>query len=153
MGYKGKRKSLFTNHLEEKAGYRFRCGFIEIAGRLVREKESGFQKQGTGNGYPLLLSPREFRRTVIHPFVHFHSGQEKSRSLETFIPGKAGNQARHGHILQSTELGKKVVKLEHKTQFPVANAREFCRRGPKQVPPLQRQGAGIRAVQSSEKIQ
>jgi hypothetical protein len=89
----------------EKEGVQIVLAFgIKVAGGLVGKKDGRAIHQGTRNGNTLLLTSTELARFVVKAVVKFEEGEELGRAVGCLSHRNAGNEGRHGDILQSGKL-------------------------------------------------
>jgi len=93
---------------------------IEISSWLICEQYGRLANQGTSQGYPLLLAPRQFAGTVGRTVGEAHFRQPFKRGRSSFGLGGAANQQRHHYVLLRGEFGQQIVTLPDESYLPIA---------------------------------
>ena len=84
---------------------------IEIAGRLVGEKQQRSIGQRPGDRHPLLLAARQLRRPMVDAGVEAETVEQRRGALGRRLLAGAGDQLRQDHILQRREFRQEMVEL------------------------------------------
>jgi hypothetical protein len=101
----------------------------------------------------LLFSSRQFARPVTGPVRQPHLLQPVQGLLLRVVRGDASHQQRHGHVLYRGELGKQIMKLPNKSQFPSAKISRSFFREPPQIEFGEVYVTGGIAIKDSEDVQ
>src|SRR5271167_2048850 len=72
---------------------------VEVAGRLVGNKDSRIRNDGTGNGDALFLSPGELPWIMLRAVLETNDAQRRHGALTAFAAGKGSQQQRQLDIL------------------------------------------------------
>ena len=80
------------------------CLGVEVAGRFIGEKDRRTVDQGPCDCDPLLLTPGQFRRLVIHPFPQPHVLEKTGGCRLGILVGPAGDVGRDHHVLKGVKL-------------------------------------------------
>src|SRR5438270_6250677 len=100
-----------------------RAGFeVEIAGRLVGEKNLRIREQGAGDGHALLLSARQLVRKVSTSRFQSELGQQLSRLLQRRPFAESSDPSGHGNIFRRRELRKKMMKLKNESDVAISKS-------------------------------
>src|SRR5689334_19462276 len=101
----------------------FRILGVQVTRGLIGQQYFGLVDYGPGDGHPLLLASREFRRAMAHSFAEAeHAGDD----LEAVrIESIAMNMLGDGDIAKGIERGQKIKSLEHKAYFMPSQTRTF----------------------------
>jgi hypothetical protein len=96
---------------------------IEIACRLVREKNAGLMNEGACKSDPLLLSARELDRIMMEAIA-------KANLIQEFFGCQAGaffaaKFHRDHHVFQRGQGGNQLKRLKDKADRGVADSRQF----------------------------
>ena len=106
--------------LAVRAGQRFHDevarGAVEVTGRLVGEEHRGPVDQRAGDGHPLLLAAREFRREVPGTIGEVEQGEQGAGALPALATGAPRHQGREVDVLLGGEFGQEGELLEHVAQ-------------------------------------
>ena len=90
---------------------------VEVAGRLVGQKDRRFFDQSPCDADALLLAAGKFERLVVHPFGKSHPGQRIQRPLSTAM--SVAVEQRQFDVRQGGEPRQQVVGLEYKADLAV----------------------------------
>lgn len=138
----------------EKQGVQFLCvGGIEVTRRFVGKNDLRVIDKGTGDGYPLLFSAGKGRRLVVGPVGQAQVFEQRHPLFFHFCFGFSGNPARYANILQGTEFGQQVVKLENKTDVLVAESGQLTVVHAGEAGIVELNGAGIGLIECSQDVQ
>ncbi len=101
-----------------------RAGFqVEIAGRLVGEKNLRIRQQGPRNGDPLLFAAGKLIREVSTSRFQSELCQKLSRHLQRRPLPDSSDPPRHRNVFCGCELRKQMMKLKDKAYVAIP---EFC---------------------------
>src|SRR5208337_3303006 len=92
---------------------------VEIAARLIGQKESRTKHKRPGHCNPLLLTTGELSHPVLEPPGQTEHVQQLFGPSPCLSPGETGDQTGHHYIFKRIELREQVVKLKHKSYVPV----------------------------------
>ena len=106
-------------HVAQQAVQRLGGLLVEIAGRLVGQKDGGPHDEGARHGHPLLFAARQHAGTVRQPLAETDAAQQFLRPGARLGQRHAGNPHRHLGVLQRAELRQQVMKLEDEPDVPV----------------------------------
>jgi hypothetical protein len=101
---------------------------VEIARGFVGEKNAGVAHQRARQYDALLLSTRKLTRAMLCAVSQAHFIQPLQSDWFCVFSVQTPNQQRHHHVLHGRKLGQKRLNLPDKSQFPVAELRQFVRR-------------------------
>lgn len=126
----------------------FAGGAVEIAGRLIGQKDRRPRHGGAGQRHALLFAARKLRRVVVEPCAKPHRRQFRRRPVEGIA--HAGKFQRHGDIFEGGHCRNQVEGLEDDAHIRPAEAgkRVFVHRG--QILPEGMDGARGRTLQPAE---
>ena len=90
---------------------------VEVTRRFIGKDELGICYHGTGNGYALLLTPRELLWIVLGTMADVHAFQHVVHHLLAFgfLDSEVGQ--REFHILEYSQLVDEVEALEDETYY------------------------------------
>ena len=95
-------------------------GFIEIAGRLVRDENRGVGRQRAGERDALLLAAGQLRRIMMQAIAEPDGRQFLRRALRCV--GIAGELQRHRDVFQRRHGRDQMKRLEHDADLAAAEA-------------------------------
>ena len=98
---------------------------VEVTGRLVGQDDTGFGRQGAGDGNPLLLAARQLVRPVIHPIREPHRPQSLFGPPAPFPTAPAGIHQGQFHLPDGRRSGQQIVYLEYEPDALVSNPRQI----------------------------
>src|SRR5262249_36635680 len=96
---------------------------VQIAGRLVGEKQGRLGDQRPRNRYALSLTSGELVGPVLHPVGELNFFQREPRSRMALFRAEASVDQRQLHIRQGRVSGYKLECLENEADFAVADVR------------------------------
>src|SRR3712207_2749350 len=95
---------------------------VEIARRLVGQKQARRVGNRAGNRNTLLLAAGELARTMIETLAQPQKGQKLRSAILRLGLREAADELRDDHVLQSRELRQEVVKLVDEAELLAADA-------------------------------
>jgi len=128
VGYEDDRDALFAIERDQSLHDLVRCARIEIAGRLVGEKQTRRVDQGTRYRDSLLLSSRELTGRVALAVTKAECPERRARPLEARRPmGLPRDRIvkRQADILDRACAGEQIEALEDKAEALAAQPRKF----------------------------
>src|SRR5919197_1892035 len=128
----------------------FTAARVEVSGRLVREQDEWFARDGSRDGDTLLLTARQLTRKMLRAMRHSDAFERRFDAL--FALG--GLHAAVGEwqldVLEDREIANQVETLEDEADLAVAHARALRRRQFRDGPVVQEVLAFGRRVEKAE---
>lgn len=121
---------------------------VEIAGRLVGQKQLRFVGQSARERHPLLFASRKLRGEMVHSVCEPHLGEELGRAGER--TRSAGEFHRQGDVLARGHRGHEMEGLEQEADVATPEARESVLVEPAQVLPAHDDTAAARPFDSAD---
>jgi len=119
------RGSILIETAEEGEDLLSRSG-IELAGRLVSQKQHWAVGQRTGNGYPLHFTPGELSGAVPCPVGQANIAEQVESALAPLLPRYPGLRHRKLYVLLGSEHREEVETLENEAQPGQAKASKLA---------------------------
>ena len=99
----------------------FGAPFVQVSGRLVRQKQRGLIHQGTRDRHSLLFAAGKFSRTLPRARSPARPRPANPSPLSALRPRRLpSNQQGHRHIFRRREIRQQVMPLPHKTHHTIA---------------------------------
>jgi hypothetical protein len=95
----------------QRVEHRIGRGRVQVAGRLIGQKQLRSVRHRPAERHPLLFAPGQFRRPVTGPRRHPDRGQQCRRPVRRRTRADAMGQLRQDHVLGGRELGQQMVEL------------------------------------------
>ncbi len=95
---------------------------VEVARRLVGQKDRRLVGEGARDGHALLLAARELRRIVVRARRQLHVFEESPRTFARVAA--AGNLQRREHVLKRRHRRDEVEGLEDEAELAAAEPRQ-----------------------------
>ncbi len=126
---------------------------VQVAGRLIRQDDTGRCRQRAGDRCPLLLAAAQLTGPVVQSPAKPHAFQKRRRSRFRYGWTLTRDAKWHCNVFERGELPQKVVKLEHETDAAVSHGRKLLIRTIGQKTIRQQHVTGGRTVQSAQYVQ
>ena len=97
---------------------------VEVARGFVGQQHGGRIDQRTGDGHALLLAARKLSGLVVAPRREAHHVEQFGGTAFDIGARTPADQPRNADVLESRELRKQVVELEHEADALVAELRQ-----------------------------
>src|ERR1019366_2662590 len=98
---------------------------VEVAGRLVPEKERRARHEGARDRDALALAARELVRVVVRAVGKTHVGERLLRALAPFLLRDPGVDERQLDLGEGARAGEEVERLEDETDLAVPDTGEI----------------------------
>src|SRR5207302_2402826 len=126
-----------------------RC--IQVTGRLVGEQDCRTVRERPRDGHPLLLTAGELHWIVMAARLEPDGLQQLVRFRVGF--GIAGQLHRNRNVFARGQSGDQMERLKHKADLLQAQLRELVVRQLRDVPSVNRDGAGRGSVHAADEPQ
>src|ERR1051325_5950714 len=93
---------------------------VEIARRLIREKQAGRRDQGSCQGDARLFAAREFAWAVRRARAQTDIGEQRGGARPGARPIASRDEQRHHNIFKSRKFGQQIMKLKNESNLSVA---------------------------------
>src|SRR5688572_19857223 len=109
--------------IQQQRGYNFCGSRIQISGRLVAQYKPRLADERARDGDTLLLSSREFPRTMVDAIAQAHLLNKQPRAIGESV-SLVRHQRGYKNVLQHRALREQAVILKDKTDFGVTEVRK-----------------------------
>src|SRR2546430_8351886 len=111
--------------LAQQLHHRLAVGGIQIARRLVSQKNARLAANGAGYRDALLLAPRKLTGQMLRPMGHAHPLQRGRHARLSFPRIYPAIRERQVNVFIDGEVADQIEALKDETHFAVADARAF----------------------------
>ena len=109
----------------ENSEYMLAGPMIQVAGRLIRQKQLRTPNEGTRNRHSLLLPARNLTDFVVKTVRQPYSVKNPARRAFGFLTVIAPDQLRHHRVLERREFRQKMMELKDKPDMTVSKSSQF----------------------------
>ncbi len=152
VGHDDKGLSELIAQIEEELVEFFLVFRVKGARGFVGKDDSRVIDEGTGYGYTLFLTPREFVGLMSGAFSKSHEIKQFLGSLLGLSVRQTSNIGGNHDVLDSCKLREQLVELEHEAQMLVAEIGQFLGLQVGDVDAVNLNGTSVRPVKRADDL-